>query len=685
MPTEVAYGPRSPPFLVSGACGRAVRPIRSKDAHLDGECESFRLMCGITGLFDLRNEPRARQHAAIAATMADTLAHRGPDGHDAWGDNEAGIGLGHRRLAIVDLSPGGAQPMHSADGRYVITYNGEVYNFHELRNELSARGHVFRSMSDTEVMLTACNEWGPEKAVERFIGMFAFALFDRQTRTLRLVRDRLGIKPVYWTVADDVLLFGSELRALMAYPAFRKDVDDEAIAAVLRYSYVPAPATVFRNTFKLPPGSILTARPGSRPVVAAYWKPANVVAGRKDAVDLPEAVDKVDLLLRDAVRRRMIADVPLGAFLSGGTDSAAVVAAMQASSHDPVRTFTIGFQDAAYDETGHARDVARHLGTAHTEVILEADAALGLVADVANWFDEPFADSSQLPTYLVSRVTRQHVTVALSGDGGDELFGGYPKYAWLDGVWRYAGKLPPALRKAAGNFLGVLPERLLHQLAARLLEPGRAERIGEKTRRLAAALASPTGDQAALALAAVGFSDPALVPRSRGGLPLPLLSNIAQALPDLVSRMQAQDMVTYLPDDILTKVDRCSMAVSLEARVPLLDHRLVELVWSLPATLRHDHNVPKRLLREVLARYFPRSLIDRPKRGFSIPLAGWLRGPLREWASDMLTPAKLAKDGFFDAEAIQALWRRHLSGVESNATGLWNVLMVRAWADRWLH
>ncbi|MEX0842481.1 MAG: asparagine synthase (glutamine-hydrolyzing) [Xanthobacteraceae bacterium] len=643
-------------------------------------------MCGIAGLFDLRNDSRDRDPAATALAMANTLAHRGPDGRDAWGDAEAGIGLGHRRLAIVDLSAAGAQPMHSADGRYVITYNGEVYNFQELRAELSAHGYAFRSTSDTEVMLAACSEWGPEKAVERFIGMFSFALFDRHTRTLRLVRDRLGIKPLYWTVADGMLVFGSELRALMAHPAFRRDVDHEAIAAVLRYSYVPAPATVFRGTFKLPPGSILAAQPGRNPVVTPYWQLANVVARRKNGhLDLPEAIEAVDGLLRDSVQRRMIADVPLGAFLSGGTDSSAVVAAMQASSHRPARTFTIGFQDATYNEAIHAREVARHLGTDHTEVTIEPNIALDLVAQVPNWFDEPFADSSQLPTYLVSQVTRRHVTVALSGDGGDELFGGYPKYAWLDRFWRYAGHLPHSLRIALGRLTGALPEPLLRRSAAALLDPGRAERIEEKVRRLAAALASPTGDQAALAIAAVGISDPSLVPNARGGLVLPLLSNIEQPLPDLISRMQAQDMATYLPDDILTKVDRCSMAVSLEARVPLLDHRLVEFVWSLPASLRHDSRVPKHLLRGVLARYLPQSLIDRPKRGFSIPLADWLRGPLRDWAGDLLTPAKLADEGFFDVAGVQNLWKRHLSGAESNATGLWNILMVRAWADRWLH
>ncbi|HZS64101.1 MAG TPA: asparagine synthase (glutamine-hydrolyzing) [Xanthobacteraceae bacterium] len=643
-------------------------------------------MCGIAGLFDMRSKPRESDPAAAARRMVDTLAHRGPDGGDAWGDPEAGVGLGHRRLAIIDLSPGGAQPMHSADGRYVISYNGEVYNFRELRAELAARGHTFRSSSDTEVMLAAFGEWGPEAAVDRFIGMFSFAVFDRQTRTLRLVRDRLGIKPLYWTLLNDVLLFGSELRALMAHPSFRKDVDPNAIASVLRYSYVPSPATVFRGVFKLPPGTILTVQPGHEPVVSTFWKLADVIARRRnDTIGRAEAVEGIDALLRDSVRRRMISDVPLGAFLSGGIDSSAVVAAMQASADRPVRTFTVGFEAAAYDEAKFAREVADRLGTEHTEVTIEPKRVLDLVADVPNWFDEPFADSSQLPTYLVSQVTRRHVTVALSGDGGDELFGGYPKYDWLTSIWRHAGRVPRPLRAALARLATKFPEPLVEKAAAALLDAGRAERAGEKARRLGLALSAATPDDAALALAAVGLAGPLPLRRATHELPLPLIPNLETSLPDLRLRMQAQDTVTYLPDDILTKVDRCSMAVALEARVPLLDHRLVEYVWSLPASLRHDDREPKHLLRQVLARYLPPSLIDRPKRGFSVPLAEWLRGPLRGWAEELLAPRRTSDDGIFDSDRIQELWKRHIAGVETNATGMWNILMVRAWAERWLH
>ncbi len=641
-------------------------------------------MCGIAGLFELGGAHAEAGLAATARRMADTLVHRGPDGADAWGDPEAGIGLGHRRLAVIDLSETGAQPMHSADGRYVISYNGEVYNFRELRRELEARGHGFRGTSDTEVMLAAFSEWGLERAVERFVGMFAFAVFDRQARMLHLVRDRLGIKPLYWTMADGQLLFGSELRALMAHPDFSAEVDREAVSAFLRYSYVPTPATIFSGVQKLRPGCILSVRLGGEPTIKPYWRLSSVLAQAPHAsLSADEAAGALDDRLREAVRARMIADVPIGAFLSGGTNSATIVALMQSCADRPVRTFTIGFHEAAYDEAPYARDVAGRLGTEHTEVSLGADAALALIADIADWFDEPFADSSQLPTYLVSRMTRQHVTVALSGDGGDELFGGYPKYDMLENTWRRIGRLPHGMRALAGRCLGRVPESALTAAAGIVLDPGRAVRIGEKARRLAAAIAAQSGDDAAAALNIVGTDQAGLVAGATGSMQLERMPDLAASLSDLGSRMQAEDMINYLPDDILTKVDRCAMAVSLETRVPLLDHRVVEFVWSLPRAIRRGRE-PKALLKSVLARYMPLALVDRPKRGFSVPLGQWLSGPLRGWAEDLLSPAKLANEGLLDAGAVQAMWQRHLSNTEQNATALWNVLMLRAWSERWL-
>jgi asparagine synthase (glutamine-hydrolysing) len=400
-------------------------------------------------------------------------------------------------------------------------------------------------------------------------------------------------------------------------------------------------------------------------------------------MDAEEATVALDALLRQAVRARMIADVPVGAFLSGGVDSATIVALMQFCADRPVHTFTIGFREAAYDESCHAGAIADHIGTDHTHVVLDQNAALTLVGDIPAWFDEPFADSSQLPTYLVSRMTRQHVTVALSGDGGDELFGGYPKYALLERTWRRAGQLPHGLRKLAGGCLGRVPDALLTAVAGMLLDPGRAERIGEKTRRLANAIAAATGDAAAAALDIVGTDKPGLVKGADGSLWPARLSGLASALPDLVSRMQAQDMFSFLPDDILTKVDRCAMAVSLESRVPLLDHRVVEFVWSLRPEVRRGSE-PKSLLKSVLARYMPLSLVDRPKRGFSVPLGQWLSGPLRNWAEDLLSPAKLKNEGLLDIGGVRNLWHRHLSKREQNATALWNILMLRAWSEHWL-
>ncbi|MEJ2435172.1 MAG: asparagine synthase (glutamine-hydrolyzing) [Pseudolabrys sp.] len=543
---------------------------------------------------------------------------------------------------------------------------------------------AFCGTSDTEVMLAAISVWGLEKAVARFIGMFAFAVFDRQTRRLHLVRDRLGIKPLYWSAAGGLLLSGSELRALMAHPSFRPEIDREAASAFLRYSYVPAPATIFRNVHKLPPGAILTVEAGREPKLTKYWQLLEVIArAPRLSISVDEAAGELDELLREAVRGRMIADVPVGAFLSGGVDSSLVVAQMQACSHQPVCSFTIGFHEKVYDESAHAREVARRLGTEHTEVKLSADDALALVGDIADWFDEPFADSSQLPTYLVSRMTRQHVTVALSGDGGDELFGGYPKYDALETTWRRIGRLPRGLRALASRSLGRVPERMLTAAARVALDPGRGERIGEKTRRFAAAIAAKTGDEAAAALNSVGTGRRELVLGGSGSLHPARMDGLATTLPDLASRMQAEDMANYLPDDILTKVDRCAMAVSLETRVPLLDHRIVEFVWSLPRDVRRGRE-PKALLKSVLQRYLPPALLDRPKRGFSVPLGQWLANPLRGWAEDLLAPDTLAKEGLLDAGAVRELWQRHLDKRTQNATALWNILMLRAWSERWL-
>ncbi|EKV25913.1 Asparagine synthetase [Caenispirillum salinarum AK4] len=614
--------------------------------------------------------------------MADTLVHRGPDSSGTWADDDAGIALGHRRLAIVDLSPGGHQPMVSADGRWVICYNGEVYNFTDLRAELEAQGCVFRGHSDTEVIVESIARHGVDATVDRLIGMFAFALWDRETRSLTLVRDRVGVKPLYWSVQRGVLLFGSELKALRAHPAWAAQLDPEAADALVRFSYIPGETTIYKGVHKLRPGHMLTVRAGEEPRLSCYWSLADVVRARaadRFAGTEAEAVDQLDALLRDAVSRRMVADVPLGAFLSGGIDSSTVVAHMQAASNRPVRTFSIGFNEEGYDEAVHAKAVARHLGTDHTELYLDSAAALDVIPRLPAMFDEPFADSSQLPTYLVAAMTREHVTVALSGDGGDELFGGYPRYFVTDALWRKIGRLPGGLRALGGRGLQCLPPRAWDRILSALPLKGMPARPGEKVHRVARVLGMPGGDALYEHIMTQWTGGRTLVPQARGAVGLGYDGALSDVLPDFVERMQVHDAVTYLPDDIMTKVDRTTMAVSLEAREPLLDHRLVEFAWTLPRHFKIRGGDGKWLLRQALYRYVPRDMVERPKMGFSIPLESWLRGPLREWAEALLDPAALSAEDLFDPAAVRSLWDDHQNGRRNHSTVLWNVLMLQAW------
>ena len=639
-------------------------------------------MCGIAGFLDAARSATADVAIVRTRAMTDAVAHRGPDDSDVWVDPAAGVGLGHRRLSIIDLSPLGRQPMHSADGRYVISYNGEVYNFEALRRELAGLGHGFRGGSDTEVMLAACREWGPERAVTRFVGMFAIALWDRETATLRLMRDRIGVKPLYWCRRDGVLLFGSELKALMAHPAWRAEIDTEAAAAFTRYSYVPGAATIFRHVHKLAPGNILTVQPGAEPRITAYWRLRDVVAPHPIDNER-EAAAELETILRESVRGRMIADVPLGAFLSGGIDSSTVVALMQAQSTRKVRTFSIGFREPGYDEARHAKAVAAHLGTEHTELYVEPRQAIDVVPNLPKWFDEPFGDSSQIPTYLVSAMTRRYVTVALSGDGGDELFAGYLRYRVVDQVWRRFGWMPRGIRRVCGAGLGALPEPVLDRAAQLLPNRLRPRDAGRKVHRVAALLALPAEDELFLELAAIWPHENALVPASTGALRLRAEPELAGALPDPVSRMQYYDAMNYLPDDIMTKVDRCSMAVALEAREPLLDHRLVEFAWRLPRRFKYDGKETKRLLRQVLYRYVPPELVERPKMGFSIPIGAWLRGDLRDWAEGLLSKKRLAADGIFAPDEVRRLWDEHQTQRANRENVLWNVLMFQAWKEHY--
>lgn len=642
-------------------------------------------MCGIVGVLDTHGNATTDDLHATVKRMTDRLYHRGPDGDGVWADGEAGLAFGHRRLAIIDLSERGRQPMVSADGRYVITYNGEVYNFPELRAELTDRGHRFNGGSDTEVMLAAFLEWGIEGALARFVGMFAFGLWDRRQRRLTLARDRLGVKPLYWSWQRGLLLFGSELTALETHPGFDTEIDREAVAAVVRSSYIPAPASIYRHAQKLPPGSTLVLEPGAEPAIHAYWSLGDRLAdpnGTGRILDDREAADQLNRLIAESVRQRMIADVPLGAFLSGGIDSSTVVAFMQQQSTHKVRTFSIGFNDTQLDEAVHAKAVAAHLGTDHTELYVGEQHVLDVVPKLAEFFDEPFADSSQIPTYLVSAMTRDHVKVALSGDGGDEMFAGYPKYAVIAQLWGRLGWMPSRIRGLTGWTMRALPVGVW-DAASRLIPPRRRpRRFGQRAHRLGAILNLPGNDDLYGHLSA-GFRDEGvLVPGSTGALRHRPDPGLPTRLPDLVSRMQYYDTLSYLPDDIMVKVDRCSMAVSLEAREPLLDHRLIEFVWSLPPHMKLRGGTSKWLLREVLHRYVPRALTDRPKMGFSVPLAEWLRGPLRSWAEDFLAPAALATEGLFDTNAVRSLWNAHASGRADHQTVLWNILMTRSWLWR---
>jgi asparagine synthase (glutamine-hydrolysing) len=644
-------------------------------------------MCGIAGMVDWRGATSADTLRSIGEAMIETVRHRGPDAGEVWVEAEAGVALGQRRLAIIDLSPGGAQPMHSADGRYVITFNGEVYNYRDIRCELGSAGRTMRSDSDTEVLLEACALWGVEAAIERVIGMFAFALWDRRTRSLVLARDRLGIKPLYYAASPTRVLFASQLKAFRAVPDWNPTIDEDAVAGYLRHAYIAQPRTIYREAKKLPPGHILTLRADQAADPRCFWDLRSVAAARQrrndPAPDAEEAVERLDALLRDSVGLRMIADVPLGAFLSGGIDSSTVVALMQAQSARPVKTFSIGFHEGGYDEAQCAKRVAAHLGTDHTEFYVEPRHALDVIPRLPDWFDEPFADPSQIPTYLVSELTRKHVTVALSGDGGDELFAGYNRYLWAERLALAVKLVPPPLRGATATALRALAPQTWNRLFAFVPAAWRPALPGDKLHKITTLLANPAPEAIYRRLVSQWErpEEVAAAGREPAG---PLWDpSIARDFPDFVPRMQFLDMVTYLPDDILTKLDRATMAVGLEGRVPLLDHRVVSYAWSLPRSLKLHGGRSKWLLRRVLDRYVPRSLIDRPKMGFGVPIDAWLRAPLREWAESLLAPARLASYGLVRVEPVRRAWREHLEGTRNWQYPLWTVLMLQAWRERW--
>jgi asparagine synthase (glutamine-hydrolysing) len=650
-------------------------------------------MCGFVGFMGGVAGYEQFADVAVLQLMANTIKARGPDDMGYWVDSDHRIALGHRRLSIVDLSPAGHQPMLSDSGRYVLIYNGEIYNHMDCRASLAATGASlkWRGHSDTETLLAGFEVWGIQGMAERCVGMFAFAVWDKQTSTLTLGRDRLGEKPLYYgwqgTGQHASFLFGSEVKALKAHPAFAAGIDRNALCLLMRHNYIPAPYSIYQGIAKLEAGCLLTVslvQPELK--IVRYWSAAAVATAgcSKPFEGTPtQAIDALEALLKSAVQQQMMADVPLGAFLSGGIDSSTVVALMQAQSSRPVKTFTIGFNEEGYNEAVHAKAVAKHLGTDHTELYVSPQQALEVIPLLPTLYCEPFSDSSQIPTFLVSQLARKQVTVSLSGDAGDELFCGYNRYLLADKLWQKLSVLPTGSRRLAAHSLTALsPSRwnlLLGPMQGLLPSSLRQANLGDKLHKAAGVLAS--GDLDALYLGLVShWSDPASVVIG-GKEPATLLTGNAPALDGLddIQRMMALDALTYLPDDILVKVDRAGMGVSLEGRVPFLDHRVVEFAWTLPQSLKLRDGVGKWILRQVLYRHVPKELIERPKMGFGVPIGDWLRGPLRDWAEDLLDEARLRREGYFHPGPIREKWKEHLSGVRNWQYHLWDVLMFQAW------
>ena len=643
-------------------------------------------MCGIAGFFDPRgfNPIEAEQ---LARRMAAEVVHRGPDDSGVWVDGEQGIALSHSRLSVLELSPAGHQPMISPSGRFVIVYNGEIYNHLELREELE--GVAWRGNSDTETLLAAIDAWGVQATLEKCVGMFGFALWDRKEHILTLVRDRLGEKPLHYGWQGNVLIFGSELKALQAHPAFQGEIDRRALALFLKYNYIPAPYSIYRGINKLLPGTYLVVRQGERRVEPTiYWSATKMAeTGQRNlfAGDDVEAREELERLLLHSVSQQMVADVPLGAFLSGGVDSSTIVALMQDQSSRAVNTFTIGSYSSGYNEAEQAKAVARHLGTDHTELYVTPEEAMAVIPRLPSLYDEPFADSSQIPTFLVANLARSHVTVALSGDGGDELFGGYNRHYWSPIFQRRFGSVPRPLRAALAMGITSLNPNvwgsIFSSLEKFLPSEWRYVNPGDKLHKLAGVLPARSAAEMYQGLVSFWKQPEKIVAMRKDCVYMPPVFEAQPDLNDFSHRMMYLDLVSYLPDDILVKVDRAAMGVSLETRVPMLDHRLVEFAWRLPLSMKIRDGQGKWLLRQVLYKYVPRKLVERPKMGFGVPLDAWLRGPLKGWAEALLDEGRLKREGFLNPAPVREKWNEHLTGRRNWAYHLWGVLMFQAWLE----
>ena len=652
-------------------------------------------MCGIAGLFR-PGGGEASELSAIAGRMTDALAYRGPDAEGAWINAPAGVAFGHRRLSVLDLSEAGSQPMHSDCGRFTVTFNGEIYNHLDIRSELEAAGAApdWRGHSDTETLLCAIRQWGVEAAMQRFSGMFALALWDERERTLTLARDRFGEKPLFYGWCGRDLVFASELKALARHPAWSPSLDRSALTSFMRYAYVPAPSSIWNGIKKLPSASCVSFRadvsPGHLPAPRLYWSLREVVGAAQASriTDDGDAIAELQRLLSIAIKRQCLSDVPLGAFLSGGIDSSTIVALMQVQASQPVRTFTIGFKEDAFDEATEARKVAAHLGTAHTELYVDPETARNVIPKLPTMYDEPFADSSQIPTHLVAALARQHVTVALSGDAGDELFGGYNRHVWGTSLNKRFDAMPPALRQMFGAVLrAVSPEPA--GAIARLAEPilparFKVRRAGDQVAKMARIVGAASLDEMYRELCSIDDEPEQTIlnGEERTSWSAMQMNEVTAAL-DPLDRMTLADSLSYLTDDILQKVDRAAMAVALETRVPFLDKDVVEFAAKIPPGMKVRDGRGKWLVRQVLYRHVPADLVDRPKTGFGIPIDDWLRGPLKSWAGDLLSPSRLKSQNLFNEPRVTARMAEHMSGRRNHGSWLWNVLMAQAWHDEW--